>query len=147
MDECRLWQFGANFACTVCRMRLSNEAPQLPSSSTLPALSTRDVFLDSLFTLKPEVLIVGENDSDQSSPDFLTRLKDCVNFWWCFSESAEAGYADIPDSEDRLITGNEGGMILLNNVACEKAARIERNEPQANCVSGSASGVCCEEHA
>lgn len=33
-----------------------------------------------------------------------------------------------------MITENEGGMILLNNVACEKAVRIERNEPQANCV-------------
>ena len=41
---------------------------------------------------------------------------------------AEAGYADIHDSEGRPITENEGGMILLNNVACEDAASIDRNE-------------------
>ena len=72
--------------------------------------------------------MVGENDSDQNSPDFFTRFQHVIKFWWAFYDSTNTAFNGL-DAEQRQIAEYEGGMILLNNIACEGETRIERNEP------------------
>lgn len=97
------------------------------SPAALPRLSPRDEFLEFIYSLEPHVFIQSDNDSDHCSHDFLTRFQNCMSFWWLCYESMGVGYAGR-DPEERQILEYEGSMMMLNAVACEGVARIERNE-------------------
>ncbi|KAG0572717.1 hypothetical protein KC19_VG120100 [Ceratodon purpureus] len=114
----------------VCQFRLhrlSEEPPARQSSSSPPPLSPRDEFLKFLYKLEPHVFIQSDNDSDHCSHDFLTRFENAIGFWWRCFEAIDIGY-NGRDPEERQIIEYEGAMMLLNMVACEGIARIERNE-------------------
>lgn len=114
----------------VCQFRLhrlSEEPPPRVSPAALPRLSPRDEFLEFIYSLEPHVFIQSDNDSDHCSHDFLTRFQNCMSFWWLCYESMGVGYAGR-DPEERQILEYEGSMMMLNAVACEGVARIERNE-------------------
>lgn len=117
----------------VCQFRIHRLSEEVPDRATKsnptsrPLLSPRDDFFDFLFSLKPDVFIMSDNDSDHCSHDFLTRFQNAISFWWRCYESMDIGY-NGRDSEERQIIEYEGGMMVLNMVACEGFARIERNE-------------------
>lgn len=111
----------------VCQFRLHRLSEELDYQSSPPDLSPRDKFLDFLFTLDPHIFIQSDNDSDHCSQDFLTRFQNAVSFWWRCFESIDVGY-NGRDPDERQIIEYEGAMMLLNMVACEGIARIERNE-------------------
>lgn len=118
----------------VCQFRLhhlSEEPPARENSAMLPRLSPRDEFLETLYKFQPHVFILSENNCDHVSHDFLTRFQNCVGFWWMCYEAMDIGYAGR-DPAERQILEYEGSMMILNTVACEGGARIERNEPYAN---------------
>lgn len=112
----------------VCQFRLHRLSEELSSNANPPRLSPRDEFIRFLFKLQPDVFIHNDNDSDHCSHDFLTRFQNCISFWWPCYESIDIGYAGR-DPAERQILEYEGSMMLLNAVACEGIARIERNEP------------------
>ncbi|KAG0594268.1 hypothetical protein M758_UG062700 [Ceratodon purpureus] len=114
----------------VCQFRLhrlSEEPPVRQSPSAPSRLSPRDEFLEFLYKLEPHVFIQSDNDSDHCSHDFLTRFENAIGFWWRCFEAIDIGY-NGRDPEERQIIEYEGAMMLLNMVACEGIARIERNE-------------------
>jgi len=118
----------------VCQFRLHRlleEVPERPRNSppsAEPLLSPRDEFFDFLFQLNPHVLIMSDNDADHCPLEFLPRFQNSTSFWWSFFESMDIGYAGR-DMQERQIIEYEAGSMLLNMVACEGIARIERNEP------------------
>lgn len=117
----------------VCQFRLhrlTEEPPARANPTIPPQLSPRDEFISFLFKLSPDVFILSDNDTDHCSHDFLTRFQRCVGFWWLCYESMDIGYANR-DPKERQILEYEGSMLMLNSVACEGIARIERNEPYA----------------
>ncbi|KAG0617098.1 hypothetical protein M758_5G163200 [Ceratodon purpureus] len=111
--------------------RLMEEVPERPTNAPIPIsrppLSPRDEFIDFIFKLNPHIFILSENNSDHCPNDFLTRFHNVCAFWWNFYESMDLGY-NGKDSEERQIIEFEAGTMMLNQVACEGIARIERNE-------------------
>lgn len=110
----------------VCQFRLHRLSEEAPASR----LSPRDEFFEFLYKLGPDVFIFSDNDCDHCSQDFLTRFQSAIGFWWGCFEAIEIGY-NGRDPEERQIIEYEGAMMLLNMVACEGIARIERNEAYA----------------
>lgn len=112
----------------VCQFRLHRLLEVPPGAHA--ALSPRDEFIEFVFKLNPHVFILSENDTDHCPQDFLTRFQNANSFWWSFYESLDIGY-NGKDAEERQILEYEAGMMMLNQVACEGIARIERNETYA----------------
>lgn len=111
----------------VCQFRLHRLSDEATEGSN-PYLTPRDEFIDFLCHLNPHVFIMSDNDTEHCSQDFLTRFQSCMPWWWHFYESMDTGYAGR-DTQERQIIEYEAGTMLLNMVACEGVARIERNEP------------------
>ncbi|CAM6113559.1 unnamed protein product [Calypogeia fissa] len=90
-------------------------------------LSARDKFLQFMRKLKPRVVILSENDTDQLDSDFITRFRPTVDYFWKFLDSTSYSFHG-KQSEERQIIEYEAAMAMVNNVACEGSHRIERNE-------------------
>jgi hypothetical protein len=118
-----------------CRLhRLMEVVPERVSSNArmvAPGLSPRDEFMEFIFRLNPHVFILSDNNSDHCAQDFLARFQSVAAFWWNFYESLDMGY-NGRDAEERQIIEFEAGSLMLNQVACEGIARIERNDTYRN---------------
>ncbi|KAJ7295529.1 hypothetical protein O6H91_Y182800 [Diphasiastrum complanatum] len=103
-------------------------------------LSPRDRFLQLLHDLSPELMVLNDNDVDELATDFMTRFNTVTDHHWRFLDSMSASFKGR-DCEERQTIEQELAMTLLNNVACEGCARVERNDSHAGwCVRMQASG-------
>lgn len=110
-----------------CQFRLHHLNYDSASMEAQPLAS----LLRRLHRMKPELFILSDNDTDNSSNDFLTRVHAALDFNWKFLDSTAAAFNGEDCTERRLIEEGVSMRALFNNVACEGEARVERNQPHA----------------
>ncbi|KAG0603505.1 hypothetical protein M758_10G098700 [Ceratodon purpureus] len=92
------------------------------------ATSPREVVLRRIRSMNPKVfVIIGENGG-YNAPFFMTRFRECVKHYSALYDGMDLSMP--PDDADRVIIEKEFfGRAILNIVACEGQARVERPEP------------------
>jgi hypothetical protein len=89
--------------------------------------SPRELSLKRIRSLNPKVLIFDDNSAAFSAPLFMTRFRECVKYYKLLFDGMELS---MPcDDPHRVILEKEiFGREILNVVACEGQARVERAE-------------------
>ncbi|OIT02960.1 PREDICTED: scarecrow-like protein 14 [Nicotiana attenuata] len=94
---------------------------------TVDANSPRDVVLNLIRKLNPDVFILGIVNGAYNAPFFITRFREALFHYSSLFDMLEA---NIPREvhERMLIEKNILGREAMNVIACEAAERIERPE-------------------
>jgi histidinol-phosphate aminotransferase len=87
----------------------------------------RDRVLQQIRTLQPAVLTLTEPDSEHNRLDFLPRLRESLRHYHTVFDVLDALLP--PDMPERQIIEQEFfGREIMNVIACEGSARVERHE-------------------
>lgn len=92
------------------------------------ATSPRELVLRRIRSMNPKVFVFVGLNGGHNAPFFMTRFRESVKHYSAIFDGMEISMP--PDDPDRLIIEKEFfGLQILNIIACEGQARIERAEP------------------
>ncbi|KAK1355520.1 scarecrow-like protein 30 [Heracleum sosnowskyi] len=99
---------------------------QVPDESVVES-GARNVVLNLIKRIKPELLVLGVLNGTYSSPFFKTRFRDALSHFSTLSDMFEATLSH--DAKSRLVMEQEMlGKDAINVIACEGTVRVERPE-------------------
>lgn len=93
--------------------------------------SAIDRVLASIWSLKPKILTVVEQEADHNRPVFLDRFTEALHYYSTVFDSLEARGLQA-QSEEQVMSEVYLGREICNIVACERSERVERHEPLLN---------------
>ncbi|WVZ48788.1 hypothetical protein U9M48_000197, partial [Paspalum notatum var. saurae] len=95
--------------------------------TTTAARSPRDAVLGNIWSLRPDLFILGIANGSYSSPFFVTRFREALSYYTALFDMLDA---TIPrDKEQRLLVERDiFGRCAMNAVVCEGPERVERPE-------------------
>ncbi len=105
----------------------------VPDADGVEATS-RDAVLRRLWSWGPAALVLVEPDADHAAPPFEPRVEAAVRHYGAVFDALAATCADEPRAR-RVIEAAFFGREILNVVAAEGPARVERHEPLAGWVT------------
>lgn len=92
----------------------------------------RDIVLDLIRKMNPNVIVLGVVNGAHSAPFFVTRFREALFYFSACFDMLEANVPrEIP--ERMLIEREIFGRRAMNVIACEGAERIERPETYKQC--------------
>ncbi|XP_030544253.1 scarecrow-like protein 32 [Rhodamnia argentea] len=97
-----------------------------PNGGDSQDVSLRDVFLDIIKGLDPNIVIVADEDVDLSEPSLASRITTCFNYLWIPFDALETFLPK--DSCQRLEYESDVGHKIENIVSFEGFQRMERLE-------------------
>ncbi|PKI72367.1 scarecrow-like protein 14 [Punica granatum] len=110
-----------------CMFRLRNLL-----DDTVMVDNPRDIVLELIKKMNPNVFVLGIVNGAYSAPFFITRFREALFHYSTVFDTLEANVPrDIP--ERILIENKIFGREVMNVIACEGAERIERPETYKQC--------------
>lgn len=90
-----------------------------------------DEVLQSVRSLNPKIVTVVEQETDHNNPCFRERFMQALHYYCTMFDSLEACSFPPQSSDVTALTEMYLGREIVNIVACEGAARVERHETLA----------------